>query len=114
MHFDRDLDSVIGGKLGVLDPIRSDYLVPLPVQNSAELGRPWAGHPVGCYGVRRIARAAGEVHRYRNTQLFRQKDGFPAGLPMQLRRGLVGVQQIPVTAQSTDCEAVIIQSLLEI
>src|SRR5579864_3472987 len=98
MHFDRNLYSMISGKLRMLDPVGCNYLVPLPIKDRAEVWRPRARDPVGRDSVGRIPGATGEVHHDGNAEFLGQQDGLAARLPMRLPEGLVRVQRIAVTA----------------
>ena len=97
MHFDGDLHVVIGGELRVFDPIGSDDLAPLPVEDLEVIGRPRAGDPVGSGGMRRIAGASGEVDYHGDAQLLGEQDRLAAHLPVVLRPGFIGMQGVAVT-----------------
>ncbi len=76
MHLDGDFHAVIGGKFCVLGPVRNDFLLPLPIQQFQEIGRPGAGHPVGKLGIVAVARTSGEVDDHRNAEFLGQQDGL--------------------------------------
>jgi hypothetical protein len=114
MHFDGNLYAMVGGKFPMLNPIGRHHLVPLPVEDFEEVGRPWAGDPVGGGRVGRVARTAREIHHHGNAQLFSEQDGLAARLASQLGAGLVGMQRVAVATERADGRAVIGQHLLKL
>jgi type 1 glutamine amidotransferase len=114
VHFDGDLHAVIGSEAGVLDPVRRDHFVPLPIQHLQEVWRPGARHPVGGGGVGRIARTSGEVDHHRDAELLGQQYGLAGDFAIVLRMRLIRMERIPVTTQGTDADAVIGHNLLEL
>jgi hypothetical protein len=98
----------------MLNPIRSNHLTPLPVEDFQIFGRPRTGHPVWGRGSRRVARAAREIHYHRYSKLFGEQDGFAAYVAIVPSPGVVWMQRIAVRAQRAYGSAVISQYLLEL
>jgi hypothetical protein len=69
---------------------------------------------LGHFALRRIARAAAEIHHHRDAQLLGQPDGLAADLLIVPSRVLIGMQRVAVAAQRADGEAVVVQLLLEL
>jgi len=113
MHLDGDFDAVIGGELRLPDPIGRHHLLPLPLEDLEVIRRPRAGHPIGPFRLRGIARTAAEIHHHRHAQLLRQPDGFAAHLLVVFGVRPIRMQRIPVAAQCADGEPLIVELLFE-
>ena len=109
MHFDGDLNAVVGGEFGLLDPVGGDLGFPLPLQDLQVIRRPGTGDPVGPLGFVAVAGAAGKIDDHGDAQFLGQTDGFAAGFLIMPGALLVGVQRVAVAAQGADGEAVVRQ-----
>src|SRR5689334_14731184 len=105
---------MVGGEFRVFLPVRRYYLVPLPVEDRAEVRRPRAGDPVGSLGIRSVTRASGKIDHRRYSKLFGKQNCLTAYVTMLLPDGLVGMERVAVTTQGADAEAMIGDDLLEI
>src|SRR5271156_7200776 len=113
MHFDSELHTVMLGEFGVLDPIRRDHFVPLPVENLQIFRRPRTGHPIGRSGARRITGATRKVNHHGYPKFFREKDRLAAHRSVLLCARLVRMQGVSVTAQGADLRPMVGKHLLK-
>jgi hypothetical protein len=104
---------MIGGELGLTDPVRLDDFLPLPLERVEILGRPRTGDPIGPLRTGRIARAAREIDHHRYAQLFGEADSLAAHFLVMLGVVPIRVQGVSVAAEGADGEALVRQSRLE-
>src|SRR5580698_8686187 len=113
MHFDGDLHAVILSEFCVLDPIRSDYFVPLPIEHLQIFRWPRTRHPVRRGSVRRIAGTTGKIDDHGDAKFFRKPDGLATHRSVLLRMRCIRMQGIAVRTQSADMRAMVGEHLLK-
>ena len=102
------------GELHLLLPVGNQHLVPLVLQNLAEVIRPGAGDPVGRPVLFASAGASREGVHHGHMQLLRQQYGIVEILLEALRDGGVGMYHVAVAAQGADFQMVLVQRLHEL
>ena len=71
VHFQCDhIHTMVAAKARLILPVGDDLLIPLPFQDSQEIRRPGACHPVGVLAARAIAWAPGEGNDPPHTDLL--------------------------------------------
>ena len=114
MHLDGNLHAMICSKLGALDPVGRDHLVPLPAEHVGIIGRPRTGDPVGRLCASMVSRATAEVDNDGYTEFFGKEDGLAVDVAVMMGSLRIGMQGIAVAAERADGDVVVLQLPLEL
>lgn len=102
VHFDAELDFVLGQVSSLVGPVGKHNALPLPFKNVAELVGPSARHPVGVDGLRAVAWAAAEAIDGGNSQEAGELDSVAKSLVMIFGNRLVGVDRVAMNADGAE------------
>ena len=95
-------------------PIGNEHLVPLPLEDLAEVIRPRADDPVGVFCALVVAGAAGEGVYLMQAELLGEQNGVSDGLVILRSKLLVGVDGVAVARKGAYLHAVFGNERLEL
>src|SRR5689334_668983 len=105
---------MVFSEFSMFHPVRSDFLLPLPVEKLEVFRGPGASDPIRKLGLIAVTRTPSEIDYNGNSQLCCKFDRPFAGIGIVLRDSGIRMECVSVAAEGADRKTVVLKLLFEL